>query len=263
VDAETGAVTLSFYFPEVAGQRYAHALAAIAQEAGVPVTIAPQPHQGMLAEAALAALPDGLAATRAPSILLDQRAVRIRCDGIAEQEAIDHAQARFHEQTGWQLELALTMRHDQPQAAPPGAAPAAAPDRLKMNLATWSAQELFGPETGCYKIGADQAAGILILRFEFPDIVRTRYAAQLAELARATGWQVQVHPQPHQGALDATARAALPEGLTLIGAPSLAAATHEVTLRVRGQADPAAMDAARVAFKELTGWNLVVRGVSG
>jgi hypothetical protein len=134
-------------------------------------------------------------------------------------------------------------------------------ERLKMNLATWSAQELFGPATGCYKIGADQQAGVLILRFEFPDVARTRYAGQIAELARATGWQVQVHPQPHQGALDAAARAALPAGLALIGAPSLAAATREVTLRARGQADPAAVEAARATFAERTGWSLVIRRV--
>jgi Cft2 family RNA processing exonuclease len=261
VDAETGAVTLSFYFPDMAGQRYADALAAIAEEAGVSVTIAPQPHQGVLADTALAALPAGLTAARAPSILLDERAVRIRCDGTAKQDDIDQAQARFQAQTGWQLELALTF---QPElAAPPAESPAGVTERLKMNLATWSAQELFGPATGCYKIGADQQAGVLILRFEFPDVARARYADQIAELARGTGWQIQVHPQPHQGALDAAARAALPAGLALIGAPSLASPTREVTLRCRGEADPAAIEAARAAFAEQTGWSLVIRVVVG
>ncbi len=258
VDAETGAVTLGFYFPDLASQRYADALTAIAEEAGVSVMIAPQPHQGVLADTALAALPEGLTATRAPSILLDQHAVRVRCDGTAMQAAIDQAQARFQAQTGWQLELALTI---QPELAREAAAPTGVTERLKMNLATWSAQELFGPATGCYKIGADQQAGILILRFEFPDVARDRYADQIAELARGSGWQVQVHPQPHQGALDAAARAALPQGLALIGAPSLALPTREVMLRCRGEADPAAIEAARAAFAELTRWSLVIRRV--
>src|SRR6185295_11264045 len=113
---------------------------------------------------ALAALPEGLAATRAPSILLDQHAVRIRCDGTTSQEAIRQAQARFEEQTGWQLELALTIQPDKPELALQTEISAGVTERLKMNLATWSAQEVFGPETGCYKIGADQQAGILILR---------------------------------------------------------------------------------------------------
>ena len=90
-------------------------------------------------------------------------------------------------------------------------------------------------------------------------MARARYADQIVELARGTGWQVQVHPQPHQGALDAAARAALPDGLTLVGAPSLAAATREVTLRCRGEADPADVEAARAAFEERTGWDLVIR----
>ncbi|HJZ48059.1 MAG TPA: MBL fold metallo-hydrolase, partial [Roseiflexaceae bacterium] len=259
VDAESGAVTLGFYFPDVAGQRYADQIAAIAEETGVSVTIAPQPHQGMLAEAALAALPEGLTTSRAPSILFDERAVRVRCDGSAEPDAIHQAQQRFEEQTGWRLELALTA---QPEVALQAAPPSDAPERLKMNLATWAAQELFGPETGCYKIGADQQAGILILRFEFPDVAGAHYADQIAELARATGWQVQVHPQAHQGALDAAARAALPDGMTLVGAPSIAAATREVTLRCRGEADPAAVAAAKAAFTEKTGWNLVIRAAS-
>src|SRR5260221_5260841 len=142
------------------------------------------------------------------------------------------------------MELALDIQPNQLESMPQAESPGSVTERLKMNLATWSAQELFGPATGCYKIGADQQAGILILRFEFPDVARSRYAGQIAELARSTGWQVQVHPQPHQGALDAAARAALPLGLTLIGAPSLAAPTREVTLRCRGQADPATVETA-------------------
>jgi Cft2 family RNA processing exonuclease len=263
VDAETGAVTLGFYFPDAAGQRYAAALAAIAEEAGVSVTIAPQPHQGVLAETALAMMPEGIAATRAPSILLDQRTVRIRCEGTAQAQAIQQAQARFEARTGWQLELALTIAPDQPAIVPQAEASATTTERLKMNLATWSAQELFGPDTGCYKVGADQQASTLTLRFEFPDVARARYASQIAELARSTGWQVQVHPQPHQGALNAAARAALPPGLTLVGAPSLAAPTREVTLRCHGQADPTEIKSAQMAFEEQTGWSLVIREVIG
>jgi hypothetical protein len=51
----------------------------------------------------------------------------------------------------------------------------------------------------------------------------------------------------------------MPAGLALTGAPSIAAATREVTLRARGQADPAAIEAARTAFAEKTGWKLIIR----
>jgi Cft2 family RNA processing exonuclease len=256
VDAETGTLTLGFYFPDVAGQRYAAAIAAIADESRVDVTIAPQPHQGMLAEAALAALPAGLSAARAPSILLDVHTVRVRCEGMVEQQAIQAAQDRFEQQTGWRLELALATA---PEAMAQVVAPQSANERLKMNLAIWAAQELFGHDTGCYKVSADQQAGILSLRFDFPDTAQRRYGHQLAELARSTGWQVQIHPQAHQGALAEAARAALPLGLQPVGAPSLLAATREVTVRCRGKVDPEELEAAQTAFANQTGWRLIIR----
>jgi uncharacterized protein len=257
VDAETGAVTLGFYFPDIAAQRYAEALSAIAEETGVSVAVAPQPHQGMLAEAALAAIPEGVTPTRSPSILLDERAVRVRCDGTASADALQEARQRFQEQTGWRLELALTA---PPEPTAPPVVPGRAAERLKLNLAMWAAQELFGPETGCYKIGADQHAGVLTLRFEFPDVAGERYASQIAELAKGTGWQVQVHPQAHQGALGEAARRALAAaGLTPIGAPSFAVATREVVVRCQGEAAAAEVAAAQDAFAEQTGWRLVIR----
>src|SRR5262249_11068455 len=51
VDATTGAVTLGFFFPDVAGAHYAEAIAAIVEEAGVTVTLASEPHQQALADA--------------------------------------------------------------------------------------------------------------------------------------------------------------------------------------------------------------------
>ena len=256
VDPETGAVTLGFYFPDVAAQRHAEALAALAEEAGISVAITPQPHQGMLADAALAALPAGLTPVRAPSILPDERAVRVRCDGAATAEALAAAQERFGAQTGWRLELALTTPAPTPHAA---AAPSQPAERLKLNLAMWAAQEMFGPETGCYKIGADQQAGALTLRFTFPDVARARYADQIAQLATSTGWQVQIHPQAHQAALGEAAQRALPPELTPAGAPSFAAATREVVVRCLGEASAAALAAAQAAFAEQTGWTLVIR----
>ncbi len=257
VDPQTGAVTLGFYFPDVAARRYAEAIVAIRDEAGIDVAVSPQPHQGMLADAALAALPEGLAAERAPSILFEERAVRVRCEGTSDPTALREAQERFSERTGWRLDVVMPMAET---AAPPTVAPDAEIEPLEYNQALWVAGELFGPETGCYKIGADQQAGVLTLRFDFPDVARTLYAKGLADLAAGTGWRVQIHPHANQGALAEAARRALPEGLAALGAPSLSAATREVSVRCRGTADEADVTAAQVAFKELTGWRLVVRG---
>src|SRR5216683_6479094 len=48
VDPDTGEITLAFHFPVSATQHYAEQLAAIAEESGVAVTVAPQAHQGEL-----------------------------------------------------------------------------------------------------------------------------------------------------------------------------------------------------------------------
>jgi hypothetical protein len=276
VDAETGAVTLGFYFPDIATQHYAETIALIAEEAGVSVAVSPQPHQGMLAEAALAALPDGLTASRAPSILLDQRIVRVRCEGQVSQAAIRASQERFLARTGWHIDLtllaplAISVADSATPRADPTDATASTPnliegrpgeevEPLRYDLALWVAREQFGRETGCYRISADQQAAILTLRFEFPNVASMRYAARIAELAAGTGWRVQIHPQAHQGALGDAARHALPDGLSLVGALSFTSATREVLVRCRGTADADAIAAAQERFAELTGWRLVLR----
>jgi Cft2 family RNA processing exonuclease len=272
VDAETGAVTLGFYFPDIATQHYAETIALIAEEAGVSVAVSPQPHQGMLAEAALAALPDGLTASRAPSILLDQRIVRVRCEGQVSQAAIRAAQERFLARTGWHIDLTLLapLAIAVAVSADPTDVTASTPnliegrpdeevEPLRYDLALWVAREQFGRETGCYRISADQQAAILTLRFEFPDTASLRYAARIAELAAGTGWRVQIHRQAHQGALGDAARHALPDGLSVVGALSFSSATREVLVRCRGTADADAIAAAQERFAELTGWRLVLR----
>ena len=54
IDPETGEVTLRYFFPATAAVRDAAAIAQISAAIGIPVTVWPQPHQGQLAEAALA-----------------------------------------------------------------------------------------------------------------------------------------------------------------------------------------------------------------
>ena len=114
-------------------------------------------------------------------------------------------------------------------------------------------QMLFPPDTGCYKIGADQEAGRLLLRFAFPARAQARYAEQLAALAGRTGWQVRVHPTEHQGALDAAVRQVLPPEVTLVRTPSFHHERREVVVRYRGPLTPAASAAATTALAELTG----------
>ncbi len=261
VDPDSGAVTLRYFFPATAAARDAEAIGRIADEIRAPVTVWPQPHQGQLAQAALDALPAGLEAERAPAIYLEEGRVELRCTGEADPYAIRAAEAAFAARTGW----ALSIRA-------PGAAPAAGPAadedeliapprgvrRSEVNFALSTARSWFGGDTGCYKASADQDAGVVTLRFHFPEVARARHAGQLAELAAFIGWAVRIWPQPHQEALMRAAREALPPGLRAQGAPAIQGASREVTLRAQGAASAEELDAAARGFAEHTGWALKV-----
>jgi hypothetical protein len=105
VDPDTGAVILYFHFPVVAETRYAEAIAAAVEETGVPISIAPNAHQGILAKTARQCIPQGLTVQGTPSIYLDRSIVSLNCVGRTTEEEIASAQSRFSEETGWHLEI--------------------------------------------------------------------------------------------------------------------------------------------------------------
>jgi hypothetical protein len=104
LNPQTGAVTLSAHFPELARIRYAEALAAASHEIGAPVTISDEPHQQMLAAAAREALPPGVEALKT-SIHVPRRAVVIHVSGETNEAALAEAAKQFHVRTGWELEI--------------------------------------------------------------------------------------------------------------------------------------------------------------
>lgn len=106
INPETGEVTLAFYFPPVARDRYAAAVEKAATEAGVPINISPQAHQGALGDAAREVLPDNLIVARV-AIHVDVETVRVRASGTADEAAIAAAHKQFNERTGWELEIQL------------------------------------------------------------------------------------------------------------------------------------------------------------
>jgi uncharacterized protein len=256
VDATTGAVTLGFFFPDVASRRYADQITAIAAEAGVQVALASEPHQQALADAALAALPAGLSPMRSPSLKFALRTVQLRCEGAAEHTALQAAADAFQEQTGWRLEIV--------SAAPPAqvaelavVAPGAA-ELVPQSVALDMARELFPSYLGCYKISLNAPAKTLTLRFHFPEVAAAQYADRLAQLAAATGWTVKIHPQVHQDALLRAVAEALPAGTQLDGRASLDQERRTVLARCHGALAPEQIEAAQTAFRERTGWMLAL-----
>jgi uncharacterized protein len=265
IDPSTGAVTLRYFFPRVAERRDAEAIRQISEAIGAPVTVWPQPHQAKLAALALEILPKGLSADRAPAIHHNEERVEVRCSGRTQPEALLAAEAAFATQTGWKLtiraqEMAAIMatQTNEPDSFPPPRGVL----RGEVNRSLNSAKTWFGPETGCYKASADQAAGVITLRFNFPEVARERYASQLANLAEYTGWTIRLWPQPNQEALMQAARQVLPPGLTPLATPTLQSVSREVVLKVTGSSSNAAFESALEKFRTRTGWQLILRGAT-
>jgi hypothetical protein len=288
VDPDTGAVTLYFHFPAVAETRYAEAIAAAAEETGVPISIAPNAHQGALAKTARKHIPQGLTVQGTPSIYLDRSIVSLSCVGRATEEEIVSAQSRFYEETGWQLEIkgaiisrpalsdafdasdasgadqnvptlpnlpVVSSRAPEP-ATPVGATQMPRPEPMSQHDAIQLAQQMLSELPGYYKAGGEVATTTLLLRFYFPLVAQTRYANVFAELEAQTGWQVRLHQTTHQQALIEMARRLLPSGLTCDGIPSLHLDQQMVMVNYVGHADPEALQEAQQQFLAETGWHL-------
>jgi hypothetical protein len=287
VDPDTGAVVLSFYFPAVAEKRYAEAIAAAAEDAGVPISIAPNAHQGMLAKAAHQHMPQGLNVQGGPSIYLDRGVITLNAVGRATEEEIAPAKARFYEETGWQLEIKGAIitsnvlneskaSQDMPMLpnfpvvssqAPVAATPVDAIQTgeeasplpvvtLSQHDAIQLAQRMLSSLPGYYKAGGDATTSTLLVRFYFPLVAQTRYADVFAELEAKTGWQVRVHQTTHQQALIDMARRLLPSNLVCDGVPSLYLDQQMVMVNYVGHADAETVQDVQQQFLAETGWRL-------
>ncbi len=255
IDPQTGEVTLAFHFPEVARRRYSGPIAAAAAEAGVDITISPNPHQGALVEAAQRALPTGLTLKKVPSILVGQQTVRVVCQGAATQEALEAAQQQFSEETGWQLEVEAPMALARDADAMSSSVRSG---RMEQNAAQQVIRQTLGSESGLCKVGVD-GSGTLTLRFHFPVVARRRYQEDLARLSQETGWRMEISPVTDQGALQVELRLLLPPGVKLRGAPSLYTDQLQTVATYEGVLDEAACGKIQAVFLERTGWSLVLK----
>ncbi len=269
VDPETGDVTLSFHFPDVAWLQYKDALAEAAEEAGISITIAPHAHQGMLANIARRMLPQGLSVRGTPSLYPEHRIIQFNCIGQASQEAIAEAEARFREKTGWELQFtgdAIAKVSSVPQqdshlvntdsASNVAQATITKVRRVNQQAAIQVAQRVLNELPGYYKTGVDATNATLVLRFHFPDVAQTRYAELFEQIEAQTGWHVRLYPSVHQEALAEMASRVLPDGLTCNSTPSLYLGQHIVSVSCSGKSSMEEVQEAQQRFEEETGWHL-------
>lgn len=240
-----GALTLMAYFPGIAKTRYAAGISAAAAELGVAIGISDEPHQGMLIAAAQAALPEQFTLGRT-IIRRAHETIIIQVPDMPDEHTMRMIQSRFKQETAWKLELEqaelITSTHSYPMNA---------------SDAIQEARRLLPISSGCYAIGAQNDTHTLLLRFAFPTIARNSYASEIMHITQRTGWQVNIHPAPHQDMLMAVAYASLPE-ITVIGVPSIHIENQQLVLYVSQAPSVERLEQARQKFHDETGWELLV-----
>jgi hypothetical protein len=103
----------------------------------------------------------------------------------------------------------------------------------------------------------------VVLRFAFPAVAAPKVAPLLAEVARATGWSLDVHPHANQDALAERARAALTPA---VACGRVSIRFEETTVQVEVDRTVDDVEARAGTFLEETGWRLtcvVTGGVGG
>ncbi len=254
LDFATSTLLLRFHFPKVAQVRYAEELAQIQARTGWSVRLHPTAHQQALVDMAQRLLPTGLTCNGTPSLLLAQETVRVNCLGSASPEAIQDAERRFLEETGWRLNLVLAGQ--KATAGEPGGIPAPASARLSQSQAMILANAIFRPLPDFYRVGADPTRGTLWIHFYFPDAATQRYGEQLASLAAQTGWRAYIYPHVSEKLLIDAAKRLLSEDVSITGTPSVYPHMRTISLTCTGHMSAEAKELLQKQFAEQTGWQV-------
>lgn len=156
-------------------------------------------------------------------------------------------------------EEVLSIQDAAPEVQKPAEAPLSAGTAAFMepNQALSVANRLFPPEARLRKAGYSLDARVLTLTFDFPDMGRRRYSSLIEELARRTGWQVDVNGEANQGALNALAREVLPESWRLVKGPAIHREQKRLAITVsRPAGDTTVLEEIAARFSAASGWEL-------
>jgi hypothetical protein len=106
-DASRGLLWAHFHFPELAKQRYAEQLAALASQTSWKVYVYPIVHRLALIEAVRRLLPEGVSISGEPTLFQHNSTLSVDCVGSMSAETIADVQRRFAEETGWELNVVM------------------------------------------------------------------------------------------------------------------------------------------------------------
>ncbi|BCL82861.1 MBL fold metallo-hydrolase [Ktedonobacteria bacterium brp13] len=263
-DAETGDVTLSFHFPDIARKRYQQALIEAAEETNVDIMIAPYAHQDALNEVAYQVKPEGLDVQGHGSVYQETKHIHFDVSGQTTLQAMKEAQQRFRELTGWHLTFsgASIVVNAQSVSRFELVAEPMVFSLQNCEEAVQSANEQLHMLPGFVKVEPDEAEHSLIVTFLFPDAARTRHTALWRTIADLTGWSVKIVSSASRDALIEVARRSLPDGLLCVGIPEILPQQKMVRLTYDGYDSYEDVDAARTEFQVTTGWTLSLAHIS-
>jgi len=253
---------LSFAFPLIARERYRAACEQMVADTGWSYTINEAPHQGRLAEAALACLPPGVTALKPPAMHLGRQEVVVMVGVALDPAAVQHAAAAFSAQTGYRWRVQGPQVPSQVEATARHSDSAALPPPMEINAAYRVITAAFSLAPASWRpshmgMKTDTLGTLLELTFITPTIGQ-RQEPILTAVSQRTGWRLRIKPQPNQHALTEVATALIPATWRLARSPSI----HQDSGVIRVQcATPPAPDDPQCAavcaqFVEHTGYRL-------
>lgn len=114
------------------------------------------------------------------------------------------------------------------------------------------------PEAGLFHLGYHRGLRQIRLAFHFPKVARVRYAELLEQLLTGTGWQAHIRKEVHQESLAHLAQSLWPDGTELMRRPALLLGREAVRVHLAQALDAATVATTQAAFRERTGWELIV-----
>jgi uncharacterized protein len=134
---------------------------------------------------------------------------------------------------------------------------------MEPNQALAQANQQFPREARLRKAGYRLDQHILVLTFDFPDIVRQRYAEQIAGLESVTGWTVEIAPEANQGALFALVPDVLLPSWRVTKGPALFRQTRQVAVTISGPSPlRSEIERARQRYQAESGFELAITAVA-
>ncbi len=252
-------LVLTFDFPDAAQERYAGLISALELATGWEVEIMPEANHQALNNLARELLPDGCQIVNSPAIYRDSRRVSISISTLLHAGEREVLVRRFHEISGYELDVVVKEALSQPQA--PAHRLAVEPTEAPWEInAAYSAIKAALEGSTHYRSSLKGAE--IVLSFISPQ-VGERYVEQIEALSRQIGWPLSINPQANQGAILEAARAlANRAGWTVIKGPGIYPGKNEVSLSLA--AAPLDDELAEVAsdFMDRTGYRLVAH-ISG